>query len=183
MPLHFTTAQTPGDLRQILSLQQKNLKNHISEDVKREQGFLTVCHSWEQITLMQEATPQIVAKDGNTIVAYALAMLPALGQLVPDLQPMFALFEKIPWAGKSLADSNYYVMGQVCVADGYRGQGAFDGLYHKHREVYSPDFDLLITEVSTSNTRSMRAHERVGFRTIHTHVDHVDEWKVLAWEF
>ena len=183
MPLSFSTAQTDDDLRQILALQQKNLKTNLSDNVKREQGFVTVCHSWEQIRLMQKATPQIVAKDGNEVVAYALAMLPALGELIPDLQPMFALFARIPWREKSLADSSYYAMGQVCVAEEYRGQGAFDGLYQKHRELYSPDFDLLVTEVSTSNIRSMRAHERVGFRTIHAHKDHVDEWNVVVWEF
>jgi hypothetical protein len=182
MPLHFTTAQTDDDLHQILALQQKNLKTNVTEAVKREQGFVTVCHSWEQIHLMHRATPQVIAKDGDQVAAYALAMLPALGELVPDLQPMFALFAQIPWQGQSLADSNYYVMGQVCVGAEYRGQGTFDGLYQQHRELYRPDFDLLITEVSTNNTRSMRAHERVGFRTIHTHVDHVDEWNVLAWE-
>ncbi|MPR33398.1 GNAT family N-acetyltransferase [Salmonirosea aquatica] len=183
MPLHFTTAQTNDDLRQILALQQKNLKTKVSEAVKREQGFVTVCHSWEQINLMHHTTPQIVAKDGDKIAAYALAMLPALGELVPDLQPMFALFAQIPWRGNFLTHSNYYIMGQICVAEEYRGQGTFDGLYQKHREVYRPDFDLLVTEVSTNNTRSMRAHERVGFRTIYTHLDHVDEWNVLAWVF
>lgn len=183
MSLHFTTTETNDDLRQILDLQDQNHKSVISEEVKREQGFLTVRHSWEQITLLHRTTPQIIAKDGDKVVAYALAMLPLLGELVPDLQPMFTLFTQIPWREKTLADSSYYVMGQICVAEGYRGQGAFDGLYQKHRELYSPDFDLLVTEVSLSNTRSMRAHERVGFRIIHTHQDHVDSWNVIAWEF
>lgn len=183
MSLRFTTAHTDDDLRQILDLQYLNHKSHVSEEIRREQGFLTVRHSWEQIALLQHTTPQIIAKDGDQVAAYALAMLPSLGESIPDLQPMFALFAQIPWQEKTLADSTYYVMGQICVGEAYRGQGTFDSLYQKHRELYSPDFDLLITEVSTNNTRSMRAHERVGFRTIHTHRDHVDEWNVLVWEF
>ena len=183
MRLHFTTAQTDDDLHQILDLQARNHKSTLSDIAKREQGFVTVRHSWEQIALMHHATPQVIAKDGNRVVAYALAMLPALGDLIPDLQPMFTLMTQIPWQGRTLADSHYYVMGQVCVAEEYRGQGTFAGLYYKHRELYSPDFDLLVTEVSSTNTRSMRAHERVGFRTIHTHRDHVDDWNVIAWEF
>ncbi len=183
MPLHFTTAQTDDDLRQILDLQAMNHKSNISEATKREQGFVTVRHSWEQIVLLHHTTPQIIAKDGDRVAAYALAMLPALGESIPDLQPMFSLFTQIRWQGSTLSDSRYYAMGQICVAEEYRGQGAFEGLYQKHRELYSPDFDLLITEVSTNNTRSMRAHERVGFRTIHVHQDHVDTWNVIAWEF
>jgi len=183
MPLQFTTAQTDDDLRQILDLQGRNHKSIVSEEIKREQGFVTVRHSWEQISLLHHTTPQVIAKDGHKVAAYALAMLPALGESIPDLQPMFTLFTQIPWREKTLADSSYYVMGQICVAEEYRGQGAFDGLYQKHREVYSPDFEFLITEVSTNNTRSMRAHERVGFRTIHVHQGHIDTWNVVAWEF
>ncbi len=183
MPLHFTTAATDTDLRQILALQAVNLKTNISEETKQQQGFVTVRHSWEEINLLHGSTPQVVAKDGDQVVGYALAMLPSSGKLIPDLKPMFELFTHIPWREKMLSDSNYYAMGQVCVAEAYRGQGVFDGLYQHHREVYSPTFDLLITEVSKSNTRSMRAHERVGFRTIYEHEDHVDTWNVVAWEF
>jgi ribosomal protein S18 acetylase RimI-like enzyme len=183
MPLSYTTAQTNDDLRQILTLQAANLKTNISEDVKKSQGFVTVCHSWEEIGLLHRNTPQIVAKDGDRVVGYALAMLPSLGEYIADLKPMFELFTRIPWRDKMLSESNYYVMGQVCVAEPWRGQGVFDGLYQHHRTVYSPAYELLVTEVSKSNTRSMRAHERVGFRTIHEHQDHVDTWNVVAWEF
>lgn len=132
---------------------------------------------------MHEATPQIIAKAEGRVVGYALAMLPTAATLIPDLQPMFALLNQISWQTKKLTDCRYYVMGQVCVAQSHRGQGVFDGIYQKHRELYRPDFDLLITEVSASNGRSLRAHERVGFRPIHSHTDHVDTWQVLAWEF
>ena len=180
---HFTTAQTDDDLRQILGLQQENHKMNVSETVKREQGFVTVRHTWEQLHGMHEATPQIIAKAEGRVVGYALAMLPTAAELIPDLQPMFDLFDQISWQNTKLTDCRYYVMGQVCVAQSHRGQGMFDGLYQKHRELYCPNFDLLITEVSAGNSRSLRSHERVGFRPIHTHTDHVDTWQVLAWEF
>ncbi len=57
-------------------------------------------HSWEQIALLHHTTPQIIAKDGDRVAAYALAMLPALGESIPDLQPMFTLFTQIPWQGE-----------------------------------------------------------------------------------
>ncbi|WP_373511437.1 N-acetyltransferase family protein [Persicitalea sp.] len=183
MPLQFTTARTDDDLHQILYLQTQNHKSLVSDIVKREQGFVTVRHTWQELSKMHEATPQIIAKDEGKVVAYALAMLPDAATLIPDLQPMFALFEQISWQNKKLADCHYYVMGQVCVAESHRGQGLFDGLYEQHRELYRPNFDLLITEVSAGNGRSLRAHERVGFRPIHTHIDHVDTWQVLAWAF
>lgn len=74
-------------------------------------------------------------------------------------------------------------MGQICVAEGYRGQGIVDKLYASHRELYSKKFDFCLTEVSTSNARSMKAHERIGFKTIHTFTDATDEWNILLWNW
>ena len=183
MSLYFTTVGHDDELRQILDLQHQNHKTTVTEEVKRQQGFVTVRHSCEQLNALYQATPQVVAKDGEQVVGYALAMLPDAAALIPDLQPMFALFDKMLWQEKRLIDCRYYVMGQICVAKSHRGCGVFDGLYQKHWEIYNPNFDLLVTEVSVSNGRSLRAHERVGFRPIHTHEDDVDEWQVLAWAF
>jgi hypothetical protein len=183
MTTQFTTTRGEGDLRQILDLQQENHKTNLIESVRRGQGFVTVRHTWEQIYGIHNATPQIIAQTEGRVVGYALAMLPTAAMLIPDLQPMFVLFDQISWQDKKLMDCRYYVMGQVCVTQSHRGQGVFDGLYQKHRELYSPNFDLLVTEVSAANGRSLRAHERVGFRHIHTHTDHLDTWQVLAWEF
>ncbi len=74
-------------------------------------------------------------------------------------------------------------MGQICIAKVYRGQGLFEQLYNYHKEIYQPQFDLFVTEISTRNHRSLRAHEKVGFKTIHTHRDNLDEWRVVAWDW
>ena len=59
----------------------------------------------------------------------------------------------------------------------------FDALYQKHEEIYGGLFDLCVTSVSTSNMRSMRAHERVGFRIVHTFRDATNEWNILVRRF
>ncbi|SEJ21099.1 Acetyltransferase (GNAT) family protein [Dyadobacter koreensis] len=181
--IEFTFARTDQEIDQILALQQLNLKTNISEAVKQDQGFLTVCHTRQQLELMSDATPQIIATVNENVIAFALAMLPSLGKLIPDLQPMFEICDNILWNGKLVSEYNYYVMGQVCVSEPFRGQGVFDRLYQTHKALYQPKFDLLVTEISTSNKRSQRAHERIGFETIHVHQDHVDEWNVVAWKF
>lgn len=179
----FDIARSEEDLHQILQLQKLNLKTEISDQTKKDQGFLTVNHKIEELILMYQSTPQIVARHDGKIVAFALAMLPELGKLIADLKPMFDILSNLSWKSKNLETYPYYVMGQICVASDFRGQGVFDGLYQKHKAIYKPDYELCVTEISTSNTRSQRAHERVGFETFHVHVDHVDEWNVVAWEF
>ena len=178
----LTFAKTDTDIEQILALQQLNLKTNVSEEIKNDQGFLTVCHNREQLEMMRSLTPQIIAKADGKVVAYALAMLPAMGKLVADLQPMFDIVEDIEWKGKFIRDYKYYMMGQICVAEAFRGQGIFEKLYYTHKSFYKKEYDLCITEISTSNKRSQRAHERLGFKTIHSHQDHVDRWNVVAWE-
>jgi len=56
-------------------------------------------------------------------------------------------------------------------------------LYQKHREVYSNQYDFILTEISTSNLRSLKAHEKMGFETIYTYQDSVDEWNVVVWNW
>ena len=89
----------------------------------------------------------------------------------------------LTYQGKPMNDYKYYMMGQICIAKEHRGQGLFDQLYEYHRKVNSDQYDILLTEVSTSNHRSLRAHERVGFKTIHTYHDHMDEWNVVVWDW
>ena len=80
-----------------------------------------------------------------------------------------------------LRDLPYVVMGQVCVDKAHRGQGIFDGLYLQMQKVMKGHFEYIITEVATRNTRSMRAHERVGFTNelIYT-ADNEEEWAIIA---
>ena len=89
----------------------------------------------------------------------------------------------LTWQNKPIGSQRYYAMGQVCVAEGYRGQGVFDGLYAKHKELLSGQYDLCVTEIAVRNTRSIRAHERVGFQTIHTYTDDSELWNVVLWDF
>src|SRR5690606_9982476 len=127
--------------------------------------------------------PQIIAVEDEKVVGYALVMLKEFGGMIPVLVPMFTMFEKLSLEGNPLNSYNYYVMGQICIADSHRGQGIFDKLYQKHKQVYSHKFELCLTEVSTSNRRSMKAHERVGFRTLHTFTDETDTWNILSWDW
>jgi GNAT superfamily N-acetyltransferase len=162
-------------------LQQANLSTRVSADTAVSQGFVTLHHSFDLLKKMNEANPQVIAKDGDQVVGYALVMLPSFQDLVPALKPMFALFDGLEFNGKKISGYNYYVMGQICVAEGYRGAGVFDGLYQKHRELYGKKYDLVVTEIASRNTRSMRAHQRVGFQVVHAFQDAIDYWEVLVW--
>lgn len=178
-----TITQNTTDLEQILELQQCNLIRKLSTSERQDQGFVTVEHTKESLEQMHNLAPHIIIKDDGRVIAYALTMLKECRELIPELVTMFDAMDKLEYKGKPLNQYSFYVMGQVCVDKAYRGQGLFDKLYHHHKEVYSPRFELLVTEIATRNTRSLRAHERVGFKTINVNRDHLDEWAVVVWDW
>jgi hypothetical protein len=170
-----------AELAQIAELQRANLAVNLSADEAREQGFVTAVHDLDTLQHMHDLAPSIVAQAETELAGYALTMLVEARAYVPILEPMFELLETLSWRGRSLRATRFYVMGQVCVARAFRGQGVFDGLYRGHREHYRERFELLVTEVSTRNPRSLRAHERVGFEPLHRYRDSVDDWVILGW--
>ncbi len=165
----------------MLALQQLNLPHRSSAEKIAQQGFVTVQHSLALLEKMNNAARHVIAKDGDKVVGYALVMLPSFQDMVPVLKPMFRKLETLSYFDTPLDSLKYYVMGQICIAEDYRGQGIFQGLYEKHKELYSSQFDLCITEVATRNPRSIRAHQKVGFEIIHTFTDETDTWHIIAW--
>ena len=134
---------------------------------------------------MNQVAPSIIAKDGEVVVGYALTMLPDFKTEVPELLPLFDSIDGLQYQGKPVEAYSYYVMGQVCVSDGYRGQQLFDRMYQHHRDVYGDRYQLLVTDISERNTRSMRAHTRVGFEPLHSFHDSAlgETWVVVVWDW
>lgn len=183
MPVQFTTANTDADRRGILTLQAANQKATLSADYQQTQGFVTLTHTSDMLRRMSAAAPQIIAKDADVVVGYALTLLPSIRTAVPDLLPLFAQFDNMLYDGKLISEYGYYVMGQICVAEAYRGQGLFDGLYAAHRQHFGDRYELLVTDIATRNTRSRRAHQRVGFRETQEFTDALDHWVVVVWDW
>ncbi|MFN0015053.1 MAG: N-acetyltransferase family protein [Saprospiraceae bacterium] len=171
MSIRYTTVRIEQDVRQILDLQAANLASAISPETAREQGFVTVRHDPDVLLRMNQASPSVIAMDGEKMAGYCLVMPRSFAPEVPILTPMFAMLETLVWRGRPLRDGGWFVMGQVCVAEGYRGHGVFDGMYAHLKEVCRPAFDFVVTEIAERNTRSLRAHERVGFETFHIYPD------------
>lgn len=170
--------ESDRDLEGVLALQR-------ASRAPTQDGFVTVEHTLDILRAMHAIAPSVVAREPHgAIVGYAIVMPKESRTLLPILEPMFAMIERLPPAALSAKpDPRWYVMGQIAVAPAHRGSGVFDALYAEHRARYQARFDLVITEVATRNTRSMRAHQRVGFRTVITYRDATDEWALIAWDW
>jgi hypothetical protein len=182
----FTTVSQPLEVEQILALQAQNHRDQVDPTTAASDGFTSVRHDPSVLQAMNRAYPSVIATSNGQLAGYALMMAQTFRARVPVLRPMFELLDGLQWRDQPLAGNpRWFVMGQVCVARGFRGTGVFDGLYHHLRATYAAQFDFVVTEISQRNPRSLRAHRRVGFETLHIHPDpETDEaWEVVLWDW
>ncbi|MFC7356392.1 GNAT family N-acetyltransferase [Jejudonia soesokkakensis] len=190
----YHSCTTDDELRQILKLQHQNLPASVSKDQKKTDGFVTVHHTFELLKEMNKTCPHMLAKDGNQVVGYALCMHPKFGDEIDILKPMFAEIYKhfsnqnemlkqacLPRHDRQVQHDikNYLVMGQVCIAKAYRGQGIFRKLYEKMKAEVIPPFSCIITEVDTKNKRSLQAHFGIGFQKMRSYQSGGQDWEII----
>jgi len=176
-------SQSTADLEGILSLQQEDLLTILSEEEKAAQGFVTIPHTLNQLEAMHHIAPHVLAKENEQVVGYVLAMTLASREVVPLMVPLFENFDNSEIESKKITDYKPMVVGQVCVGKSQRGTGLFDKLYAAYREEYASTHDFAITSVALSNYRSLAAHQRVGFKILHTFQDSLHPWAIVCWDW
>ncbi len=176
--IQFTQTTTDEELQEILSLQKTNLPVNISEEEKRKEGFLTVHHDFDLLKRMHLSWPHTIAKDQDKVVGYALSMHPDFWDDIPILKPMFDAIDSQLGTTSEL-NSNFMIMGQICVDKLYRKQGIFRKLYETMLANIAPNFSYIITEVDVLNTRSLAAHYAIGFKKLTTHTSNGRNWETI----
>jgi GNAT superfamily N-acetyltransferase len=181
--LTVTLVSNDDELQQIHDLNKKNLKQNITKEEQEDQGFVTWLYSLDLLKQMHLQAPSVIVKHDDKVVGYALTALKESRSFHPDLDTFFNHLDDVVYLNKPLAQHHFYCMGQICIDKNYRGKGVFQMLYQKHKEVYSRSFDFLLTEISTSNFRSLNAHGKIGFVRVFTYADASDEWSVVVWHW
>ena len=148
-----------------------------------DEGFVTVEHDYELLKSMNDIHQHAIALDGNQVIGYALAMDKLFASDIPFL---VSLFDRI---SSSLLLSNpndplsFLVMGQVCIDKKYRSQGIFGKLFTDLKNRLSNNYDAIFTDVACKNTRSIRAHKKVGFESIEIFEVDGEYWDTLKWKW
>ena len=66
----FKGSENGKELKQILSLQSKNLETNITKEELKSQGFVTVKHNLELLETMSKEYPHIIAVDNDEVKGY-----------------------------------------------------------------------------------------------------------------
>ena len=181
--LQATIVTTRDELLQIHQLNQDNIRKNLNAEEQIREGFVSWLYPLKLLEQMHNLAPAIIIKNGDKVIAYALATLMEASPFHSDLETMFHNLKQVQYKGRSLFSYRFYCMGQICVAKEYRGKGLVNNLYQKHKEIYSSFYEFILTEISTKNLRSIKAHEKIGFTTIYTYKDAMDEWNVVIWDW
>lgn len=167
----FTKTSNIFELEEILQLQQRNFPKQLSGTEIKTEGFVTVEHDLEILSKMHDLHLHIIAKDNDKLVGYTLAMSTSFKNEIPVLIPIFNELSKCD------IDANFIVMGQVCVAKQYKGKGVFRGLYDTMAAAFLVGLQVLLL-----NTRSLKAHETIGFSDFCIYKAEEKLWKVVSLE-
>ncbi|KAI9329759.1 hypothetical protein BDR26DRAFT_872168 [Obelidium mucronatum] len=179
-------ASTQAHLVQIRQLMLANQKSNLNPGIAASDGFLSFEYSADLLSEMMRTTPPIIAAsksedtpDKEIVVGYALAVTTETALKDEELAvPVRYLETQGFYQGTPIKSLKYLIMGQICVREGYRGQGVLAGMYKEFSRVYrEKGFDVVVTEVAKTNERSMRAHQKAGWIVFDSM-----ESKGVAWD-
>ncbi len=171
-------------IHEILSLQSLNHKASLSSEEITREGFVTCEHDFALLKRMNHPCPHIIATLKDKVVGYCLVMSAEHRDELEVLQSMFTMIEKQTIDGHSIKTADYITMGQVCIDKQHRRMGLFKKMYNHFREQLSSHYKYCMTEVATSNTRSLQAHEALGFKNLLSYkADDGKDWELIVWDW
>jgi L-amino acid N-acyltransferase YncA len=171
------------ELKGIQVLQQQNLRKYLTESEALEQGFVTAEYSIEFLQNMHRAAPSVIAVADGKVVGYSLVALKSIREEHILLADLFNTIDHTKYQSKDLSQSDYVVVGQLCVGKGFRGIGLVEKLYQYFKDCYSNEFEYCITDVAQENQRSLKAHQKRGFQVIDTLMYGGFGWDIVLWDW
>lgn len=157
-----------SDLPQVEYLQKKYHISTIKEEDKKD-GFVTTLFNKEQFKeLIEKEDGLLVAEDNGKIVAYAMVASWNYWSQWPLFKYMIDDLKNTVYLDKTLDTQNSFQYGPVCILKEYRSKGILRDLFEFQRKHYKDRYPILITFINQINTRSKRAHEKLGLDIIKT---------------
>ena len=181
--MRIKLVESAEELNGIASLQRLNLRKHLSPEKAAKEGFLTAEYDVGYLQELHSAHPSVIAVDGNAVVGYALVALKEVGVKHDLLGDLITTIDRIHYKGSELKNTNYVLVGQLCVAEGYRGQGLVQALYNYFKEYLGKKYDYCNTDVAEDNPRSLKAHLNAGFTVIDQLKYGGIGWNIVLWDW
>jgi ribosomal protein S18 acetylase RimI-like enzyme len=171
------------EIKAIKELQNLNLRLHISDEEAASEGFLTASYTMEYLEAMNADAPSVIAKAGDEVVGYAMVTTQTMRAGHELMADLFNTIDRTSYGGRLLCESDYVVVGQLCVAKAFRGMGLVQRMYNHFKDCYADRYEYLVTDVAQANTRSLKAHKKSGFQVIDTLTYGGIGWDIVLWDW
>ena len=163
----------------IKRLQEKNLRQHITDEEAASQGFLTASYTIDYLKAMNASFPTVIAKDDEQVVGYAMITTPAMRDGHDLIKDLFSNIDRCTYQGNLLKNVPYVVVGQLCVDKAFRGQNLVTRMYDFFADAVKSQYDFMVTDVDCDNHRSLKAHAKAGFEVIDSLVYGGKKWDIV----
>lgn len=148
----------------------------------RDDGFVTTLFSNTQFEdLIVKEDGLAVAIHGDEVVAYAMAASWQYWCNWPLFQHMIADLPRNSFHGHRLSCENTYQYGPICIHRDYRGSQVLPNLFEFSRRQMVSRFPILITFINRINSRSLRAHTKLGLEIIKDFVFNDSQYYELGY--
>lgn len=171
------------EIEGIKALEEENNLTNISKEESDIEGFVTASYSLSLLRKMNEIEPSIIALHGNKVIGYAMVTNQELYGQHSLLDSLFDVLENMDYRGKKLGEAKVVLVGQLCVAKPYRGQGLVPKMYDYFKECLINQYDYCVTDISEANPKSIRVHEKCGFKIIDTLSYEGVKWHIVMWDW
>ncbi len=175
--------ETTQELIGLKKLQTNNLRKIIGEEEAMKEGFVTSEYELNLLQQMHAIHPSIIVKEGEEVVGYTIVTNKAVYGAHPELDHLFNTLDATEYKGAILKNSNYILIGQVCVAKTHRGQGWVAKMYEYYKNLHAKNYPYLVTDISQANKRSIRMHQKIGFETIGVIEQVGTGWDIVLWDW
>lgn len=175
--------ETEQELIGLKQLQTNNLRRLIGEEEAMKEGFVTSEYALSLLQQMHKIHPSIIVKEGDEVVGYTIVTNKEVYGAHPELDHLFNTLDATEYKGALLKNSNYILIGQVCVAKSHRGQGWVPKMYDYYKSLHAKNYTFLVTDISQANKRSIRMHQKIGFETIGVIEQVGTGWDIVLWDW
>ena len=167
----------------IKRLQSENLKGNLTVEEMEQEGFLTAEYTLDFLEELHAIEPSIIAVENDKVIGYALVVTKKSIGHHPLLDDLFAQVDGYSFNGNDLRETDYVLVGQLCVAKTHRGIGVVQGMYDFYRKALWRKYAYCVTDVDEKNPRSIKSHLKTGFEILGTIAYSGNRFYVVIWDW
>ena len=153
------------------------LENETNEEKK--EGFLTWNPSEEELEKIINDSGIYISVKGEKLRGYLITMSKERGRENPFFSEMLSYSEKMEFEGRTIADYNYVIFAQICIAKEFRGGMTFSKLHFTAQSSLKDQYDIWIGEIADTNTMSLKVHSNYTDAGVYDSKDGVT-WHVFV---